>query len=146
LADIYFRGYDNSTIKPGNLLIASIATAPRAAWLRSGGLGALTLPELQAVVGDLVLSIDGVQYTATIDLSAATSWSEAAQLIADALTTAGAAADCAWDTANKSYIIRSTITTDASAVSFAEDGAVAEALKLRERDGATRLVEREIEA
>lgn len=86
-AATYFNGYVNSFIKPAFLRFAAYATAARAAWLRGGTLG-LTLAQLQALTGVLTLTVNGTAYTSsTINLSAATSFSNAASLIQAAFTT-----------------------------------------------------------
>lgn len=136
LADIYFRGYDNSTIKPGNLLIGSIATSARAAWLRSGSLAALTLPELQGIQGQLDISVNGTDYSVDINLSSATSWSNAAEIITDAFHNQSIDAEVSWSSVTKTFTITSLDTTDTSAVGFASDTGVGADLKLSEEKGA----------
>lgn len=139
LADIYFRGYDNSTIKPGNLLIGSIATTPRAAWLRSGSLAALTLSELQAVNGTLNLDINGTAATVTVNLAAATSWSAAAEIMAQALRDIMVDATVTWSAVTKTFTITSLDNTIASAVGFADATSdVGVTLKFTEQAGAVK--------
>lgn len=89
LADIYFDGFDNSTVKPGNMLVAQYNTAAVAAWLRGGDVSALTLTQLQAISGTLSVTIDSVVKSGTVNLSAATSFSNAATIIKDALVITG---------------------------------------------------------
>lgn len=90
IAGVYFDGYDNSTAKPGAILFAQYNTAAVAAYLRGGSVSALTLAELQALNGVLGILIDGVLKQATINLAAATSFSNAAGRIADSLGIQGA--------------------------------------------------------
>lgn len=82
LATIYFNGYDNSFIKPGLLKFTQYPTADVAAYLR-GGTFTLTLAQLQALaVGTISIPINGVAIiAAAVDLSTATSFSNAAQII-----------------------------------------------------------------
>lgn len=136
LADIYFRGYDNSTIKPGNLLIGSIATTARAAWLRSGSLAALTLPELQAVQGDLKIRINGTDVTVAINLAAATSWSNAAEILTQQFFDETIDAEVKWSSTTKTFTITSLDNTTTSAVDFADNSGIGEALKFAEAQGA----------
>lgn len=82
LASIYFNGPDQATILPAELKFAQYPTAAIPGYLRSGNLGALTLTALQAVNASLTVSIDGTPNTHTINLSAATSFANAAQIIA----------------------------------------------------------------
>lgn len=84
-AAIYFLGYDNSSVKPGSMLFTQYNTAPVSAWLRSGNLASVGLAGVQAVSGTLTVLIDGVSHTGSVTLSGATSYSQAAQLIAEAL-------------------------------------------------------------
>jgi uncharacterized protein DUF3383 len=86
LANIYFLGFDGSTVKPGALLFAQYPLAPVGAWLRGGNISSMTLAVLQALSGSLQITIDGVVKTAsTISLAGATSFSAAAALIATGL-------------------------------------------------------------
>lgn len=89
-ANVYFAGYDNSTVKPGNLLISQYPTGSVAAYLRGGNVSALTLTQLQALSGVLVVTIDAVVKTSSsINLSSATGFSNAATLINTALGSTG---------------------------------------------------------
>lgn len=92
-ASVYFNGFDNSNVKPGALLLAQYPAAPVSAYMRGGAVGALTLTQLQAITGVLAVTIDGVLKTSSaINLSAATSFSNAAQLVNAALAAIGSAA------------------------------------------------------
>lgn len=85
-ATIYFNGFDGSSIKPAQLLFAQYPAAAVPAWLRGGNVSVMTLAELQAVTGTLTLTIDGTEVTtASLDLSAAVSFSSAAALIETAI-------------------------------------------------------------
>lgn len=86
----YFAGFDGSTVKPGALLTAQYNTAATSALLRGSpaGLG-LTLAQLQALSGAFNVTIDGVAKTSTPSLAAATSFSNAAQIIETALAVFG---------------------------------------------------------
>lgn len=83
LAAIYFGGFDGSNVKPAALLFAQYPTAAVPAYLRSGSLAAMTLAQLQALSpGTLAFTVDGQAFTsASINLSAASSFSNAAALI-----------------------------------------------------------------
>lgn len=82
---IYFNGFDNSNVKPAALLITQYNVAPVSAYLRGGNVSAITLAALQALSGTLNITIDGSVHTGTVNLSAATSLSNAAQIIGDTL-------------------------------------------------------------
>lgn len=89
LATKYFLGFDNSTAKPGSVLFAQYNTAAASAFLRGGNVSTLTLTQLQAISGTLSVTIDSVVKSASINLSAATSLSNAAVIITDALVITG---------------------------------------------------------
>ncbi len=91
-ADVYFKGFDNSNKKPGSMLFTQYPAAPVNAYLRGGSVAGLTLAQLQAITGILVVNIDGTVHTSSaINLSTATSFSNAAQMISTALGTTGPA-------------------------------------------------------
>jgi hypothetical protein len=90
LANVYFAGYINCTALPSTLYFAQFNTAPIGAYLRGGSLAALTLTQLQALSGTLALTVDGVLATsAAINLSGATSFTNAATLLQAGLQTTG---------------------------------------------------------
>jgi hypothetical protein len=80
-AQVYFAGFDNSDVKPGEVLFAQYPIAAVAAYLRGGDVSALTLAELQAITGQLSVTVDDVVKAGNVDLSGATSFSSAAQII-----------------------------------------------------------------
>lgn len=90
-AAVYFNGFDNSDAKPGALLVAQYNTTAVGAYLRGGNVSGLTLAQLQALTGVLTVTLDGGSPTTSsaINLSSATSFSSAAQLITTALGTTG---------------------------------------------------------
>jgi len=86
MAATYFAGFDNSTVKPGNLLVAQYNSAPVSAYLRGGDLAAsTTLTQLQGFSGTLSVTIDGVLKTASVNLAGSTSFTNAAEIIANTL-------------------------------------------------------------
>lgn len=90
-AAVYFQGFSTSTIKPSAYLIAQYPwTSPVAAYLRGGNPG-LTLAQLQALTGTIIITVDGVAHTSgTINLSSATSFSSAATIITTGLAASDA--------------------------------------------------------
>lgn len=135
-AAVYFRGFDGSNVKPGALLFAQYAAAPVAGYLRGADVSALTLTQLKAITGILTLTVDGVtKSTASLDLSAATSFSSAAAIIDAALTTATIAAAASYNAQLGAFVFTSDTTGAASAVSFGS-GAAAAPLKLTQVTGA----------
>lgn len=128
-ADRYFNGFDNSTKKPSSLFFGGYATAARAAWLRGSSLAGLTLPQLQAVTGSLSVTVDGVvKNYASVNLAAATSFTNAATLLTTGLgLTAGAAVT--WDASTSRFVVTSG-TTGATSTITQGTGTAAAALGL----------------
>lgn len=131
LADVYFGGYTNSTKKPGMLYFAQYPSANVAAYLRSASLAAMTLTQLKALSGTVIVTADGTQKTSTnIDLSTATSFSAAAATIATALGLA-----VTYDATKAAFVISSATTGAASTMTYAT-GTLAEKLLLTQATGA----------
>ncbi len=129
-AETYFNGFSGSNIKPSSLFIASYVNADKAAALIGRSLRSVTLDEIKAINGTLSVTIDGTLKSGTVDLSAATSFSNAATLIATALTTT-----VTFDTQLQAFVIASGTTGATSSISFAT-GTAAYALGLSEEGGA----------
>lgn len=90
LAAVYFNGYDGCTRLPGALYFWQFNDDDVAAYLRGGSLAALTLAQLQALSGTVIVAIDGRTVTsANIDFTAAASRSAAAALIQAGLRVTG---------------------------------------------------------
>ncbi len=86
LATRYFKGFTNSPSKPGALHFVQYPAAAVVPQIRGGSVVALTLAALQALSGALAFSINGLPVTsAAINLAAATSLSNAAQIIEDGI-------------------------------------------------------------
>lgn len=129
LATNYFLGYDNSTKKPGTLFIGGYAAADRAAWFRGQSIAGTTLTQLQVVTGSLSVTVDGtVKTAASVNLSAATSFTNAAALLTTALGLTGGAA-VTWDAAASLFQITSG-TTGATSTITAATGTAAASLGL----------------
>lgn len=131
LAAIYFAGYDNCTKTPGMLYFAQYPAANVAAYLRSASLASMTLAQLKALSGTLIITADGVQKTSTnIDLSTATSFSAAAATIATALGLA-----VTYDATVSAFVIASATTGASSTMTYAT-GTLADKLLLTQATGA----------
>lgn len=85
----YFGGFDTSTVKPAAYLFTQYPLTAVGAFLRGGNISALTLTQLQALNGTLAVTIDGTPHTNTVNLSGATSQTNAAQLMETALAISG---------------------------------------------------------
>lgn len=86
----YFAGFSNASTLPSVLYFFQYNPVAEEAYLRSGSLAALTLTQLQALAGTITIAIDGMTVvSAAINLSGATSYSNAASLIQTGLQTPG---------------------------------------------------------
>ncbi len=123
----YFLGYDISTTKPGKLFFAPYVASDRAAYLRSGSLAGVTLTQLQGYSGTLIVTLDGVVKTSsTINLSGATSFSNAATLIQSGFT---GGPNVTWNSVLSTFVLTSTTTSASSTITYAT-GTLATNLKL----------------
>ena len=119
-AGFYFQGRNNATIIPGAMLFAQYPEVAVAAWLRGGSLAAMTLAQLQAITAaTLTVVANGTRYTSTsINLSGATSFSNAAALIQAAFTTPPFTVT--WDTIASAFVVTNTLTGATSTEAQAE--------------------------
>jgi hypothetical protein len=133
----YFNGYDNSSVIPGELLMARIVTEDVAGHLLSGNLKGVPLATLKAIpAGTITLTVDGTAVTSTsIDLSTATSFSDIAAKLKAGIGVSKV--DVEWLSVANKFIIRSATTGDDSAVSYANAGALATGLLLTAATAAT---------
>ena len=136
ISQIYFLGFDDSTIKPGALLFAPYVDVARAAWLQSGSLAAMSLTQLKAIApGTLTVTVDGVSKTSSsINLSGATSFTNAATLI-QAGFTAPSNPTCTWNAVNSTFTLTSPTTGNSSTITFAT-GTLSDALMFTSATGA----------
>lgn len=135
LANVYFQGRQNATLLPRMLYIAQYPVSAVAAWLRGGSLGSMTLAQLQALSGTLTISVNGTPKTSSsINLSGATSFSNAATLILAAFTSPGFTVT--YDAQRKAFLFTNSTTGSASSMSLAS-GTLAAGLKLDSAGGGT---------
>jgi hypothetical protein len=138
MAAIYFAGFTGPgpVSAPETLYFAQYNEAAVAAYLRSGSFEGVTLAELQALSGVLTLTIDGsAETTGNIDLSGATSFSNAASLIQTALQAQLASTTCVYDSQLNAFVITSPTTGDTSTITFAT-GTLSAGLKVTSATGA----------
>lgn len=135
-AAVYFRGFDNSNKKPGAMLFVQYPVSAVSGYLRGGNISGLTLTQLQAIAsGTLTLSISGTPITSgTINLSAATSFSNAASIIEAAFTDPGFAVT--YDSVSGAFVFTVTATGSTSTITYPTTDALATALLLTQATGA----------
>lgn len=118
-ASVYFGGYNNSQIKPSLLYFYKLCPAAVAPFVRGASLApASALVALKAITtGTISISISGTSYEATsIDLSGATSLSDAASIVETALTTEGAGVSVEFSSIDNSFTITDTATGSTESV------------------------------
>jgi hypothetical protein len=130
---IYFGGFDTSTVKPGFMLFAPYNVTARSGFLQSGSLASISLTTLKTYTGVLTITLDGVAETSsTINLSGATSFSNACTIIEAAFTTPPVVT---YNPVNSTFVFTSPTTGASSSVSFAS-GSLAAELLLTQATGA----------
>lgn len=88
-AQTYFAGFEGSDSLPATILFAQYNSDAVAAYLRGGDVSSMTLAELTAISGTLIVVVDGGTFTVgALDLAAATSFSSAATIIQTAIDAA----------------------------------------------------------
>lgn len=130
-AVIYFNGFEGATTRPNSLFISKYNKVDGSASLIGGDVSGLTTEQIKAITGTLSVVVDGVEKSGAIDLSTANSLSDAAAVIATALSVT-----CVYLSTVKGFVITSGTTGATSTLSFAS-GATAAALKLTQETGAT---------
>lgn len=133
-AQDYFKGYENSSVTPGLLLMSRIQTTAAAGYLMSGSLKGVPLTTLKALPsGTFTITVDGTQQTSqAVDLSAATSQSNIATLLTAALT----GVTVTWNATANVFIFTSSTTGATSNVSYASATDLTNGLKLTAATGA----------
>jgi hypothetical protein len=134
MAAAYFAGYDGSTIKPATLKFYRYVSTAAAAFLRGNKLN-MTLASLQGRTGTLSITVNGtVKTSSSINLAAATSFSDGAAIIQAAFTSPGFTV--AYDSQSDAFVFTTT-TTGAAATITAASGTLSSGLKLTAGAGAT---------
>lgn len=137
VAQKYFLGYDNSFRKPRHIYFTRDAVTAALAGELIGGPCA-SLEDLKKITeGAFSVTIDSTTAdVSSLDLSAATSYSNAAELIQTAITGAGeSGTTVTYSSVTKGFIVTSGTTGEESAVEFAT-GTDADALGLSQEAGA----------
>ncbi|MCT8785861.1 DUF3383 domain-containing protein [Glaesserella parasuis] len=132
-AAVYFKGFDGSTIKPGTLIFFAYNKAAEGAFLLGASVKSLSLNELKKINGTLSVIIDGSEKkAASLNLSGAKSFSNAAELIGTAL----GSVTVTFDSQLQAFKVASSTTGTTSTIAFAT-GTTADALGLSENAGAS---------
>ena len=120
MANVYFNGFLNSGKKPNQMVFYRYASAACPAFLRGAPETALTLAQVQGITaGQLSITIDGIVKTAAaLNLSAASSMSNAAALITTALGLTGTAA-VTYSSQFNAFVVTSGTTGATSTMTYA---------------------------
>ena len=133
-ADNYFPGVVNGGQLPYSLTYARYALTATPAGSYGASLGALTLAQLQALTGTLIVTVNGTPFTsASINLSTATSFANAATIMTAAFTSPTFA--ITYDVARNRFLLLSTLTGN-SATSTDVSGTLASGVGLSQSSGA----------
>lgn len=134
LAANYFNSFSKSTAKPGSLLMTLYPEAATAGFLRSASLATMTLTQLKALTGTLIVSVAGTPFTSSsINLTSATSFSNAATMIQAAFTSPTFAVT--FDSTKNAFIFTTTATGATATITYAT-GTLAAGLSLTAATGA----------
>ncbi len=135
IAATYFAGPNNATATPGLLKFLGYAENAVPGWLLGGSLVSLTLSELQALTGTLIITVAGTQFTSsTITLSTATSFSDAATIIQAAFTSP--TFSVAFDSIHQAFLITTSTTGPTETITYCT-GTLATDLALDSSSGGT---------
>jgi hypothetical protein len=130
----YFQGPDNKTATPGALYFLGYAENAVPGWLLGATTG-LTLAELQALAGTLIINVGGTQFTSSeINLSAVGSFSAAAAAILAAFT--APSFTVVYDALHQAFLITSAATGAAASITYCT-GTLADGLGLDAASGGT---------
>ena len=136
MAQVYFAGFTIGTMTPQSLIFSRYASVACPAFMNGAAMG-LTLAQVQAIVsGTLSITIDGVVKTyAAVNLSTATSLSNAAALLTTGLGLAGSAA-VTYSSLFGAFVVTSGTTGATSTMTYAT-GTIAATLGLAAGNGGT---------
>ena len=136
VASIYFLGYNNSFSKPRKLMFGRRVDSAVGAWLRGAKYNG-TLAEVKAVTsGAMTITINETEISiSSVDLSSATSFSDAASTIETALDSELAGVTVAYSSLTGAFQINSPSTGATETIAYAS-GTLAELLNLTETAGA----------
>jgi len=132
-ADNYFPGIINGGQLPYSLTYARYAATATPAGSYGANLGSLTLAQLQALTGTLIVTTAALHTSSTINLSTATSFADAASIMTAAFTTPDFA--ITYDTARNRFLLLTT-ATGPSATSTDVSGTLAAGVGLAQSAGA----------
>ncbi|PVX61236.1 DUF3383 domain-containing protein [Paraburkholderia unamae] len=134
-ATIYFNGFTGSNVLPGAMLFSQYNLSAVSGYLRGGNISGLTLTQLQALSGTLTITFAGTPLTSSsINLSAATSFSNAATIIQAGFTSPPFAVT--YDSVSGAFVFTSTATGATATITYAT-GTLAAGLLLTAATGAT---------
>ena len=136
VASVYFLGYNNSFAKPRKMMFGRRIASAVGAYLR-GARYTGTLAEVKAVTsGALTVEINGTEVAiSSVDLSASTSYSDAASTIETALDAELAGVTVAYSSLTGAFQINSPSTGETETIAYAT-GTLAELLNLTATSGA----------
>jgi hypothetical protein len=134
LANIYFSGFNGCQQLPTTLYFVQNNTSAVSAYVRGGSVAGMSLATLQSFQGVISIAINGSPFTtSTINLAAATSFSNAASIITSAF---GSEANCSYDSLRQAFVISSPTTGTGSTIAYPTDASLSPLLNLEAAYGA----------
>lgn len=130
-AVVYFQGTTISTTTPSTLFVTRYNESDIAAKIIGATLKSKSLSDLKSIKGTLAITVDGTEKSVELDLSNATSWSDAALTIGNAL-----GLNCVFNSSIQCFTILSGTQGSKSSISYAS-GTTADALGLSSTAGAS---------
>ena len=140
-AKVYFGGYDGASTRPNSLFITLYNPVAASAKLISGSVKSMSLDTLKASSGEITIVVNGTSVTKTVDLSAATSFSNAAEIIETALnptTPADKVVTVTYRGEMNVFVIKTVTVGESATISFAT-GDFADDIKLSQAQGAVQV-------
>lgn len=128
-AQVYFNGFDGSNIKPGTLYFYAV-NENEPAFLQGSSLKSVSLKTLKTFEGTLSVFIDGATKSGSVSLASATSFSNAAELIASAIS-----AVVTFNEQLQAFVITSESSGKSSVIDYAT-GDISDKLGLSKAAGA----------
>jgi hypothetical protein len=137
IANQYFQGYDNATLKPIAINFAKYIEDPISPYLM-GGIVSATPLEIVTVGGSMTFTVDGVTKTITPVLTGLITYSAIAGAVLTAIKTAFSTLTTAtfiYDATRKMFMFNTMQTGSTHTIGFCGTGLLAGAMKLQLIDG-----------
>ncbi len=130
---VYFSGFKNATMTPGELLFSRFNREAQYAWLRSGAFSGVSVADIKKISGSLALVVNGETVNAEINFNGVMSLAEAAESLQASV---GDKVNVIFDTLRKSFVITVSSGVQSETTLTFGAGTAAALLKLTSSTGA----------